>query len=223
MTVSPPGPAGPTHHCRAAPRARDCAPRGIDLEIVRLADSDLLPRDPPFARFGYTALIVQSRHPGLTPAAWLVAASLTAHGPACALAEGIDKVSKIPGLEEAQARQGFEKTPARWTRDGLSVLQASPPSLDFGRVPLYSQHPQTVTISNPSVFAVTVVRMSVEGCGFALSRQAPDRPIIAPQEHLSLSVIFQPVARRACTGRLLVEIDSAGGRWTEVVLKGRGV
>jgi hypothetical protein len=167
---------------------------------------------------------VQSKHPGLTPAAWLVAASLTAHGPACALAEGIDKVSKIPGLEEAQVRQGFEKTPGRWTRDGrLSVLQASPPSLDFGRVPMYSQNPQTVTISNPSAFAVTVVHMSVEGCGFTLSRQIPDRPIIAPRGQLSLSVIFQPVTRRACTGRLLVEIDSAGGRWTEVVLKGRGI
>ena len=41
--------------------------------------------------------------------------------------------------------------------------------------------------------------------------------------HLSLTVTFQPVRRGACTGRLLVEIDSAGGRFTEVVLKGRGI
>ena len=155
--------------------------------------------------------------------AWLIA-GVIAFGPACRLVNGIDKVSKIPGLEEAQLREGLEKSRGRAGGHGsASALQATPSIVDFGGAPVGSQQQQTLTITNPSTFPVTVLRVSVEGSGFALSGQAGTRVVVKPHEQLAMTVTFQPAAPGACSGHLLLEIDSAGGRFTRVELRGRGI
>ena len=50
-----------------------------------------------------------------------------------------------------------------------------------------------------------------------------DHPVIPAQGQLALTIVFRPEQGRACSGHLLVEIDSAGGRFTRVPLNGRGV
>jgi hypothetical protein len=154
-----------------------------------------------------------------------VAVAVMTSVPACAVVDKIDKLSKTPGLEEAQLREGLKKTRGRIVRDGsLSPLQAAPSVVDFGRAPVASESQKTIVISSPFGFAVTVVQVIVQGCdGFALSGQAGDRPIIPPHGQLTLNVTFKPAAPRVCSGHLLLEIDSAGPRFTRVALKGRGI
>jgi hypothetical protein len=175
-----------------------------------------------------TWAVTPSRSEGLeitTPrlVAWLVAvAALTA--PACAFLDKVDKVSKIPGLEEAQLKEALKKPPGRMGQDEpSSPLQTTPSILDFGRAFVGSESQKTVVIFNPLDFPVTVIHVIVQGCGFALSGPPSNRPIIPPHGQLVLTVGFQPVARRACSGFLLLEIDSAGGRFTRVALTGRGI
>ena len=144
--------------------------------------------------------------------------------PACALLEKVDKVSKIPGLEEAQVTEGLKGPHEPLGQGGpASPLQASPSDLDFGQKHVASESHETVVISSPFDFPVTLVRVTVQGCGFALAGQIVDRPVIAPHGQLVLTVSFHPAAKQACSGLLLLEIDSAGGRFTRVPLKGRGI
>ena len=83
-------------------------------------------------------------------------------------------------------------------------------ALDFGGALVASERRAIVVISNPSEFAVTVTRVVVEGTGFAVSPQAASRADIPAHGQLSLTVLFQPLARRVCNGFLLIEIGSAG-------------
>ena len=78
-----------------------------------------------------------------------------------------------------------------------------------------------VVIANPLDFAVSVARVTVEGCGFSLAEQL-DQHIIPAHGDLVLTLAFQPVVTGACAGELLLEIDSANGRFTPVALNGRG-
>lgn len=160
----------------------------------------------------------------IRPLHWLAALTMIGYGPACRLLNGIEKVEKIPGLEEARLREGMERSAERPGGHGpTSALEATPRLLDFGPARVGSRNQQTVTVTNPSHFPVTVLRVSTEGCGFAAFSGAGNRPVIAAQGQLALTVTFQPPARGACSGHLLLEIDSAGGRFTRVKLEGRGI
>ena len=165
------------------------------------------------------------RHQGSRLVTWLVAAAIviTSHA-ACAVVNLIEKVGKTPGLEEAQLREHLEKKPGRVGQHGpSSPLQATPARIDFGGVPVASKTAQTVTIVNPFGFPVTVIRVSVEGCDFAIAGEAAERATIPAHGELVYTVTFQPAQRRTCSGLLLLEIDSAGGRFTRVPVKGRGI
>ena len=127
------------------------------------------------------------------------------------------------GLEEVQLHNLKRKIPGRSRPTGrLSPLQADPPALDFGQVPVASATRRVVVIANPLAFSVSVVRVTVEGCGFSLVDPL-DHHIIPAHGDLMLTLAFQPVVTGACTGELLLEIDSASGRFTPVPLTGRGV
>jgi hypothetical protein len=151
----------------------------------------------------------------------LFAAVLATSGSACALN---DKVNKIQGLEEAQVIQGLEKHPGRSRSDGtLSPLQANPSTVAFGSVVVASESRQTVVISNPAEFTITVVRVVVQGSGFAVVSPLGDRSVIPAHGELAFTLAFHPVVQGTCSGDLLLEIDSAVGRFTRVALTGRGV
>lgn len=143
--------------------------------------------------------------------------------PACAFLDTVDKVSKIPGLEEAQVVEPLKKGPAPPAHDGrVSALEATPPFLEFGPVPVGSESRKTVVISNPAGFAITILRTTVEGCGFQQAGALVDRPVIPAGGQLTFIVAFHPAQRGACSGLLFLEIDSAGGRMTRVQLHGSG-
>ena len=65
--------------------------------------------------------------------------------------------------------------------------------------------------------------MNVEGVGFTLVQGSSARVEIPASGRLDVGVMFQPPDRRAHSGLLFLEIDSAGGRDTRIVLKGKGI
>src|SRR5262245_37148194 len=142
---------------------------------------------------------------------------------ACAVLETIDKVSKIPGLEEAEARNAMEKRPSR-TGDASDIaqLQANPPQVLFDSVPVASRRQQIVVVSNPATFPMTIMHTSVTGCDFAVSG-AGDRTTVAAKSDVTVTVTFQPSQRRICSGVLLIEVDSAVGRFMRIPLRGQGI
>jgi Abnormal spindle-like microcephaly-assoc'd, ASPM-SPD-2-Hydin len=139
--------------------------------------------------------------------------------PACAVLETIDKIEKIPGLEETRARKAQEKRPADTKPSSIAQLQANPPQVRFDSVPVTSQRQQVVVVSNPATFPVTIVDVSVTGCDFAVLRGGSS--IVAAESDVTFTVTFQPSQRRTCSGALLIEIDSAGGRFMRIPLRGQ--
>ena len=163
------------------------------------------------------------RHPTLRQLPRWVAVVAIASASACATLDKIGKASEK--LEEGRLQESLSKKSSEPTGQTgpVSALKAVPSASTSGRN-LYpsSENHQTVVISNPFAFAVSFVQTTVQGCGFLLSSVA-GRPLIPAQGQLALTIVFHPAQRRACSGLLLLEIDSAGGRFTRVPLKGRGV
>jgi len=157
--------------------------------------------------------------------ALLLISAILMNATACTLLDKVDKISKTPGLEEVLEKEANKKEPGRLVQREpvLSRLQATPPALDFGNTAVASQDQQTVAIFNPSQFPVTVIRITVEGVGFTLAPRTSDRVEIPAHGRLDVGITFQPPDRRVRSGLLFLEIDSAGGRDTRVVLKGRGM
>jgi hypothetical protein len=134
-------------------------------------------------------------------------------------------MNKIPGLEYAEVVHSLEeKHPGRSRPDGtMSRLQANPSPLAFGDVVVGSESRQAVVISNPSDFTVTILRVAVQGSGFAIASSLGDRSVIPAHGELAFTLTFHPVVHGACSGELLLEIDSAVRRFARVALTGRGV
>ena len=153
---------------------------------------------------------------------WAVVVSVAVL-PACATLDKIDKATNPPGSEAARMTERLKKrSEPVSTGTSSSLLRAIPPVVDFGNIQVASDNQQQVKIFNPHEFAVTVVHVTVQGCGFALLAGGDQRHEVAARSELILGVIFRPVERRACSGALLLEIDSAAGRHTRVPLLGTG-
>jgi hypothetical protein len=154
----------------------------------------------------------------------LLAGMLVTVGTGCALVRAVDKAGKITGLEEAQVVQSLEKHQGRSRPDGtMSRLQANPSPVAFGDVVVGFESRQAVVISNPSNFTVTILSAAVQGSGFAILSPPGDRSVIPAHGELALTLTFHPVVQGACSGQLLLEIDSAVRRFTHVALTGAGV
>ena len=162
----------------------------------------------------------------LTPASvmrWAIVVSVAAL-PACATLDKIDKVSNPPGSEAGRLTEQLKKRSEPVSKGrSSSLLRAAPPVVDFGNIQVASDNQQQVKIFNPHEFAVTVVHVTVEGCGFALLTGGDERQEVASRSELILGVVFRPMERRACSGALLLEVDSAAGRLTRVPLLGTGI
>ena len=144
----------------------------------------------------------------------------------CALLNGIDKVSKTPGLEEALERQANQKRPGKFgeREPVLSNLRATPQIVDFGAMSIGQEGAKTVTVFNPSDFTSTVVAVTVQGTGFAMASPQLRTPLTSLRMGgVSLAVRFQPANRKRSAGLLVLLVDSAGGRVTRIELKGLGI
>jgi len=153
--------------------------------------------------------------------AGVFAAFLSTNGAACALLEFTDKIEK-QGLEQARLENLKKQKQPRSHSDSASPLQANPSAIAFGSVVVGSESRQTVVISNPAEFSITVVRVVVQGSEFAIISPLKDRLVIPAHDELTFVLAFHPAVQGPCSGELLLEIDSAVGRFTRVKLEGRG-
>jgi hypothetical protein len=144
--------------------------------------------------------------------------------PGCAIAEKIDKASNPPDLTEVWLREQMKEPGESLGRGtSLSRLRAIPAAVDFGQVQVASDNQRQLAISNPSEFEVTIIHATIQGCGFALLAGGDQRQVVAAKSQLVFAVAFRPMDRRTCSGTLILEIDSAGGRLTRVPLTGTGI
>lgn len=142
----------------------------------------------------------------------------------CAVLERIDKKKppEVPGEEQARLERLKKEGGGNIRGRPASVISATPESVDFGdaRIDAESQH--AIVFSNPSTFALTVVKVTIDGAGFAWSNQG--LPLIIPARgQLALTITFRPAEPNRYSATLWLEIDSAGERFTRVRLSGRGV
>jgi hypothetical protein len=156
----------------------------------------------------------------------LLAAVIATSGLACrALEKAVVKgaTGDIPGLTEAEVEKLKKKHPGDRPAGTTSRLQATPSPLAFGDVVVGAEGRQMVVISNPSEFAVTILSAAVQGSGFAIVSPLKDRSVIPGHGELAFTLTFRPVVQGACSGALLIEIDSAVSRFAQVTLKGQGI
>lgn len=136
----------------------------------------------------------------------------------------IEPVTK--GIEKVETARAAERArkPATPTvhRDRASPLQARPSTLDFRNVPIGADDQRTVMITSPFSFAVTVLNVLVEGDRFGLTNASAGPRVIPPYGQLAVAVTFHPTAKERSSGQLIVELDTAGGRFTRVSLSGAG-
>lgn len=126
---------------------------------------------------------------------------------------------EVPGGMEARLERIKKQGPLG--QGGSSVLHATPMLVDFGGRIVGSENKGTIVLANPSGFTVTIVFLAVEGEGFSSHQTAPiDVPAGG---HVVLTTTFRPPDGRSYSGRLLLEIDTAGERFTQVPLTGRGI
>ena len=166
-------------------------------------------------------MLSQSPRQGRSLSQMICVIALVISQPAC---ETMDRISKIPGLEEAQLRDGLQKRPSgTGDASGIAQLEANPLQVRFDSVPVASQRQQVVVVSNPATFPVTIMHVTVTGCDFAVLSGAGPSAIMAARSDVTFTVTFQPSQRRTCSGALLIEIDSAGGRFMRIPLRGQGI
>jgi hypothetical protein len=142
----------------------------------------------------------------------------------CTVLDWVDKKKppEVPGEEQARLERLKKEGGGSLSGRPASRISATPESVDFGdaRIDVESQH--AIVFSNPSPFTVTVVKVTIDGAGFAWSNQG--LPLVIPARgQLALTITFRPAEPNRYSAALWLEIDSAGGRFTRVLLKGRGV
>jgi hypothetical protein len=153
----------------------------------------------------------------------LVAGALMTSMSACTFLEWVDKKKppEVPGEEHARLDR-LKKQGAGSSGGPASMIDASPEAIDFGDTRIGTESQHTIVFSNPSAFDVAVVKVTVDGVGFSLSNQVSPR-VIPTRGQLALVITFRPAERQRHSGSVLLEIDSAGGRFSRVRLKGRGI
>lgn len=122
------------------------------------------------------------------------------------------------------------------TDDGLTTTQTvalsgtgvstpsftiSPTSLSFGAILDWSQSTQTVTITNPSTFALAISQVSVSGSSaFTQSNACP--PQLAAGGNCTVTVTYLPTDSTLAQGTLTL-VDAAAGSPQQIALSGQGV
>ena len=162
---------------------------------------------------------------------WFVASAVLAGMSGCAATDWVDK-HKEPTAPRGRPRPGEPVKNGEggsvgpgglvglgWL--GRSMIKA-PDVIDFGDVLPDIDSQQMVVFSNPAAFDVTVAKVTIDGAGFARSDHVS--PLVIPARgQLALPITFRPAGRKRYSASLWLEIDSVGGRMTQVRLRGRGV
>jgi len=121
-------------------------------------------------------------------------------------AEALDEVigERQPGIEEMPAQ-----------------VLADPASVDFGTARVGTTATESVTLSNPTGIALTVIDVTFSRPCFELVSTLPLE--IPGKSEAPLAIEFRPLAPGLCSGEMVLEIDAAGGRFRKVPVRGYGV
>ncbi|MGQ0736595.1 MAG: Ig-like domain-containing protein [Acidobacteriota bacterium] len=95
-------------------------------------------------------------------------------------------------------------------------------SLDFGTTVVGGRTIRVLTLSNTAAFTLTVKAARFNGSCFDVAPTASLPLVIPPKGQAELPVVFSPASPGICPGTLVLEVDSAGGRFKQVRLEGRG-
>jgi hypothetical protein len=104
----------------------------------------------------------------------------------------------------------------------MAQIDVLPAALAFGVVEMGTIQRQTVAIRNVVTTDLTVSNLTVTGGEFTLG-QAPNLPaVIAPNDVVSVEVVYQPTAQGAVTGTLDIQSDAVNLTTATVDLSGTG-
>jgi len=154
----------------------------------------------------------------------LLASALVLGLNGCAALDWVDKKTppEVPGEEQARLERLKKEGGGSLNGRPASRISATPESVDFGDARIDVESQRAIVFSNPSPFTVTVVKVTIDGAGFAWSNQA--LPLVIPARgQLALTITFRPAEPNRYSATLWLEIDSAGGRFTRVPLKGHAI
>jgi len=107
----------------------------------------------------------------------------------------------------------------RTAKNAADVVYVDTEELDFGSVGVGKAARRTVDVFNPKTYAVTISEAHVVGPCFQVERS--DFPIeVAPGQTIGIPVVLGAASEARCNATLILVIDSAGGRYARVRLKG---
>jgi hypothetical protein len=135
----------------------------------------------------------------------------------------LDFTEKVDGaIERARIDRDRARGPTALASQGESspLLERTPPSVDFGVVRIGADGTQTISLTNPAAFVVTVINATVTRPEF--STTVPVAPFDVPAHgQVSLTLMFRPLENKDVSGSLQLELDTAGSRFVRIPLKGR--
>lgn len=97
---------------------------------------------------------------------------------------------------------------------------ASSTNVEFGDVAVGASTSQLVTLTNMEKVNVSIGKVSVRGKGFSVS--GGSNMVLAPNQRVTVSVGFSPVAKGEARGTLSVTSDALSSNLVRVALSGRG-
>ena len=127
-------------------------------------------------------------------------------------------------VARARAERDRARGPAALASQGewSTLLDATPAVLDFGAVRIGTESTQTISFANPTAFVVTVLNMTWTPPELSITSSAT-RFDVPAHSRVTVTVGFRPLEVRTVTGRLLLEIDTAGNRFIRIPIKGQAV
>jgi hypothetical protein len=103
---------------------------------------------------------------------------------------------------------------------GAVSLSVSPATLDFGSIVLHDASMQGVVVTNGSSIAVAFSSPSIAGNEFSVDAAGFPNSL-APGEHASLGIVFDPTEAGVTSGTLV--LTPALGKPLDVALSGKGI
>ena len=138
---------------------------------------------------------------------------------ACSGASNPD-VNNGSGDDAAASNDARSNGDAKISDAGAVALSVSPNTLDFGSIVLHDASMRGVVVTNGSPSAVLLSSLNVSGNEFSLDA-AGFPTSLAPGQHASLGIVFDPTEAGATTGTLVLTPNS--GKPLDVALFGNGI
>ncbi len=150
-----------------------------------------------------------------------LAAGICGASVGCASTGGIVNPQGTEAVITAAVGAALDQIPERRAGDATGPpppLVVSPSRLEFKAIDRLGEATLPLTLSNPAYFPLTVLRATTIGGCFKSDADAPFT--IAARAQRRVLVTARPEGAATCSGALLIEVDSAGGRFLKIGLAG---